>query len=201
MTSIIDLIDCIPVDYMHAVLGVTCTLINAWFVSCNHCEAYYLHYLGSAIDKLLLMLRPPCELSRAPRSIGKHLKYLKASKLRNWLLYYSLPLVTNLPPLYLHHYTLLVCAIHILLQNEVTVAQMDAADKMLRDFHSLLPELYGEVRCTHNAHLLTHLVKYVRLWGPLWTHSFSIWLRKYEWLIEVFISWSFKNFSSIAIQY
>ena len=144
MTSIIDLVDCIPVDYMHAVLeGVTRTLLNAWFVSCNHGEAYYLGSKLAAIDKLLLTQRPPCELSRAPRSIAKHLKYLKASELRSWLLYYSLPLlVTNLPPLYLHHYALLVCAIHILLQNEVTVAQMDAADEILRDFHSLLPELY-----------------------------------------------------------
>ena len=60
---------------------------------------------------------------------------------------------------------------HVFLQNEVTVAQMDAADEMLHDFHSLLPELYGEARCTHNALLLSHLVKCVRLWGPLWTHS------------------------------
>ncbi len=35
----------------------------------------------------------------------------------------------------------------------------------------MLPELYGESSCTANAHLLCHLVKYVRLWGPLWTHS------------------------------
>ncbi|SMN01058.1 hypothetical protein SPONN_2176 [uncultured Candidatus Thioglobus sp.] len=42
---------------------------------------------------------------------------------------------------------------------------------MLNDFCLLLPELYGETSCTANAHLLTHLAKYVRLWGPLWTHS------------------------------
>ena len=30
---------------------------------------------------------------------------------------------------------------------------------------------YGERSCTANAHSLTHLAKYVRLWGPLWTHS------------------------------
>ena len=173
MTSIINLVDSVPVDYMHAVLeGMTRTLLNAWFLSCNHGEPYYLGSKLSAIDKLLLKQRPPCELSRPPRSIAKHMRYWKASELRNWLLYYSLPLlVTNLPPLYLHHYALLVCAIHILLQNEITESQIAAADDMLRDFHCLLPELYGEARCTHNAHLLTHLVKYVRLWGPLWTHS------------------------------
>ena len=36
---------------------------------------------------------------------------------------------------------------------------------------NLLPELYGDESCTANAHCLTHLTKYVRLWGPLWTHS------------------------------
>ena len=99
------------------------------------------------------------------------MKYWKASELRNWLLYYSLPLLPYLPSLYLHHYALSVCAVHILLQSEVTTALIDAADEMLSDFCDLLPELYGETRCTHNAHLLTHLAKCVRLWGPLWTHS------------------------------
>lgn len=42
---------------------------------------------------------------------------------------------------------------------------------MLSDFYKLMPELYGESSCTANAHLLSHLAKYVRLWGPLWTHS------------------------------
>lgn len=173
LTSILDLVDSIPVDYMHAVLeGVTRLLLKAWFLSCNHGEPYYLGNKLGTIDKLLLKQRPPCELSRPPRSLAKHMKYWKASELRNWLLYYSLPLLLpNLPSLYLHHYALLVCAMHILLQNEISAAQIDAADEMLHDFCLLLPELYGETRCTHNAHLLTHLAKYVRLWGPLWTHS------------------------------
>ena len=51
------------------------------------------------------------------------------------------------------------------------MAQVDAAEQMLVDFYNLLPDLYGEASCTANAHLLSHLVKYVRLWGPLWTHS------------------------------
>ena len=38
-------------------------------------------------------------------------------------------------------------------------------------FCSLLPELYGQDSSTANAHFLTHLPRYVRLWGPLWTHS------------------------------
>lgn len=60
---------------------------------------------------------------------------------------------------------------HILLSDCITLAQVDAAEQMLVDFCILLPELYGERSCTANAHLLTHLAHYVRLWGPLWTHS------------------------------
>ena len=62
-------------------------------------------------------------------------------------------------------HVLLVCAVHILLQSEVTTALIDAADEMLSDFCDLLPELYGETRCTHNAHLLTTLLSMYGLWG------------------------------------
>ena len=31
--------------------------------------------------------------------------------------------------------------------------------------------MYGVRSCTHNMHLLSHLCKYLQLWGPLWTHS------------------------------
>ena len=51
------------------------------------------------------------------------------------------------------------------------MAEVDAAEKMLHHLYSLISELYGEAACTHNVHLLSHLCKYVRIWGPLWTHS------------------------------
>jgi len=134
--------------------------------------AYYLGKNMRKIDDILMKQTPPSEFSRPPRSIQRHMKYWKASELRSWLLYYSLPLVLDfLPPLYIHHFGLLVCAVHILLQDCITPNQIDAADLMLHDFIALLPELYGGKSCTANAHLLGHLPKYVKLWGPLWTHS------------------------------
>lgn len=68
--------------------------------------------------------------------------------------------------MHLHHYALLVHSIDILLQNEITVAQVDAADEMLCDFYCLLPELHSEACFTYSSHLLNHLVKYVCLLGP-----------------------------------
>ncbi len=76
-----------------------------------------------------------------------------------------------LPPLYLHHYGLLVCAMHILLQGQLSETKIVAAEVMLADYYKLLPELYGSRSCNLNAHSLIHLTQYVRQWGPLWTHS------------------------------
>ena len=173
LATSLDLVESVPVDYMHAVLeGVVRLLLRAWFDSENHREAFYLGRCGRQIDDLLLRQRPPHEFTHPPRSVLNHRNYWKASELRNWLLFYSLPiLMMCLPPLYLHHYALLVSAIHILLQESLTTSQITAAELMLCDFVALLPELYGEHSCNMNAHLLTHLAKYVRLWGPLWTHS------------------------------
>lgn len=171
--STMDLVASFPVDYMHAVLeGATRTLTRAWFDSKHHGSPFYIGRQVKEIDKVLMGQHPPSEISRPPRSIGKHLPYWKASELRNWLLFYSLPLLFHiLPPLYWHHYSLLVCAMHILLKDNITHPLVDAAEAMLKDFCLLLPELYGDFICTANMHLLLHLAKYVRLWGPLWTHS------------------------------
>ena len=42
---------------------------------------------------------------------------------------------------------------------------------MLKDFYTLLPELYGNQSCTINAHLLIHILYFVHQWGPCWTYS------------------------------
>lgn len=173
LTEVVDLVDGVPIDYMHCVLeGVAKWLTEKWFSSVNHNSAWYIGTNIKAVDMVLLGQRPPHDFSRAPRSLEKHRKYWKASEFRNWLLYYSLPILKSiLPPLYWHHYALLVCAMHILLQSELTEIKIEAAEQMLKDYYILLPELYGLKSCTLNAHCLTHLTTFVRLWGPLWTHS------------------------------
>lgn len=124
------------------------------------------------LDSLLLQQCPPHYYTRTPWSLAKHLAYWKASEIRTGLLYYALPVLSEfLPPLYLHHTSLLVTAVHILPKQDISEPQISAAEAMIDTFYKLLPELYGEESCTANAHCLTHITKYVRLWGPLWTHS------------------------------
>ena len=165
LACVFDLVQGIPVDYMHCVLeGVTKKLLETW-MSSTRCAGYIGRYI-QWIDKNLLRQRPPHEFSHVPRSIEKHGKYWKASKLRNWLLH-STPLDSSSIP-YLHHFSLLVCAMHILLQSNLSTVQIQATDDMLTVFYELLP---GVTSCPLNSHLPVHLADYVRLWGPLSTHS------------------------------
>lgn len=135
-------------------------LTNAWFDKSNHGR---LHCNLSDIDNNLIKQCPPQEFSRSSRSVEMHLKFWKASEFRTWLLYYFLPILKLFTSTLLVSLRLAGCAIHILLRDYI-----EAAENML---NVLLPELYGETSCTSNAHLLLHLTKYVRLRGPLWTHS------------------------------
>ena len=169
----LDIIKGVPADYMHCVLeGVVGSLLKMWTDSRFHSQPYSIRRHLTEIDSVFVKQRPPLEFSRPPRSIKSHLAFWKASEFRNWILFYSLPLLVHyLPPLYFHHYALLVCALHLLLQRKITPVMCNAAEEMLLDFYMLFPELYGASKCTMNVHSLKHLPYFVRLWGPLWTHS------------------------------
>ena len=168
-----DLVRSIPIDYMHAVLeGVTKSLLRSWFDKKNHRHPFYIGRYLKEVDSILIQQRPPHEFSRPPRAIQTHLSYWKAQEFKAWLLFYSLPILADyLPALYFHHFTLLVCSMHLLLRESITTVQIDAAEEMIRHFYTLSEELYGEGFCRPNLHALSHLCQYVRWWGPLWTHS------------------------------
>lgn len=131
LASELDLVSSVPIDYMHATLeGVVKMLLNYWISSVNHGKPYYIGRQVSEIYSELMKQQPPSEFSRPPRSLEKHFKYWKASEFRNWMLYYSLPLLLGkLPSLYWHHYSLLVCSLHILLKDRISLAEVDAAEK------------------------------------------------------------------------
>ena len=170
LRNYLNLVDGVPPDYMHCVLeGVTKSLLIAWTSPKYRDKPFSIRRYLSQVDKALFT---PQEFSRSPRSIVRDLSYWKASEFRTWLLFFSLPLLVKfLPPLYFHHFSLLVNAMHLLLSKEVTLIQCNVAEEMLGDFYNLLPELYGVHSCTLNAHSLTHLPHFVRLWGPLWVQS------------------------------
>jgi Transposase family tnp2 len=57
-------------DYMHCIcLGVVRQMARLWFDSKNHNEPFYIGKSTGLIDRRLLAIKPPCSLSRTPRSI------------------------------------------------------------------------------------------------------------------------------------
>lgn len=66
-----NIIDGLIPDYMHSVLlGVTRQMASLWFESKNGDYAFYLGGKMKDIDKDLLSIKPPCNISRRPRSVN-----------------------------------------------------------------------------------------------------------------------------------
>ena len=108
----LDLTASIPVDYMPFLREQQ--VVNKCLVSVRKSSTAILLRTLLNSDTIFLQQRPQ-EFSRPPRSVRKQLAYWKASEFRMWLFHYLLPILLNyLPSLYLHHYALLVCAMHIL---------------------------------------------------------------------------------------
>ena len=169
----IDIVIHVVIDYMHCVLlGVVKQLLDMWLDSSN---SSYDYYIGPSKAKIvieyLLNLKPPDNFRIHARSLFERAHW-KASEYRAWLLYYSLPiLVTILPGDYVHHYALLVCSMHVLLNDVITVEDLKFSKKALNAFYELLPTLYSQHACSANMHALIHLPQCVAQWGPLWGFS------------------------------
>lgn len=168
----IQLPECVPIDYMHAVLeGVFKSLMKSWFDTSNHRMPFYLGRDVKTINKKAKRICPPSEFTRTIRPIDT-LAYWKASELKSWMLHLALPLFKDhLPSEYLNHLALLVCAMHIHLNDQISLSDLETANSMLCTFYRLVPELYPIEMCKPNFHSLIHIDAFVKLWGPLWSYS------------------------------
>ena len=94
----------LDLEYQHSVcLGTMRQLASLWLDSKQHEEDWYLGTTTSIIDMQLLAIKPPVEVTRAPRSINDR-KYWKASEWRSFLLFYALPVLNSiLKKKYWHH--------------------------------------------------------------------------------------------------
>ncbi|XP_064467922.1 uncharacterized protein LOC135378756 [Ornithodoros turicata] len=170
----LDLVWCYTVEYMHCVLlGVTRQFTDYWLDSSNHHEGYYIGRPSTLeiVNNRLLSICPPHHCTRLPRSLQER-RFWKAHEWKNWLLFYCLPCCKNILPLkYWKHFALLCEAIFILLQEELSQASINHADRLLQRFTSRAAKLYGRLCMTFNVHQLTHLAEAARNFGPLWGHS------------------------------
>ncbi|KAH3841159.1 uncharacterized protein LOC127880246 [Dreissena polymorpha] len=168
-----DFVKSSSIDYMHGVLlGVTKLLIKLWFSTSLSKQDFSISCHSEAVDKKLLSIKPPSFVTRIPRSITSHFKYWKASELRSWLFFYSLPLLHGLlgESFYLH-YACFVEAVFLLCGSSVTPNDIVRSQQLLMYFVMTFQPLYGGRYMTLNIHQLLHLPDCVRQLGPLWAYS------------------------------
>ena len=172
LSDFIDIILCIPADFMHAILeGLAKQFMKYWFRSEFSTYVFNIRKLLKEIDKRLLRMKPPHAFRRSPRSIECS-SFWKAAEFRAWLLYYSIPAMKDfLPQAYINHWSLLVCAMHILLNSSISTNDLELASDYLKTFYEQAPELYPNIICTANLHSVIHLCQFVKDWGPLWCYS------------------------------
>lgn len=123
------------------------------------------------IDERLLMIRTPSSISRKPKSI-KLFKLWKASEWRNWLLYCCTVCLDGLiPEKYMTLFTTLSDAMHTLNGDLFTSEELEIATGLINDFVAKYEEAFGTEHMTTNMHLLRHLPRSVKCWGPVWAHN------------------------------
>jgi len=163
----------IVIDYMHGILlGVTKKFLDYWFDSKFKDQPFYIGKNMIDIDKLMRQIQPLYVIHRLPRILSNTYHHWKASELRNWLLFYSLPCLQDfLPSVYLTHFSCLVEATYLLLTEGLTSDDLARAELLLGTFVKNVQRLYGDNAMSLNVHNLTHLVHFVKQWGPLWAWS------------------------------
>lgn len=170
----IDLVDNVPLDYMHLVcLGVTKRLLTFWVSGRQGIRLFKEDIIS--INNRLEQLRTCSvkEFVRLPRSL-KELDRWKATEFRQFLLYYGPEVLKNYlkEPMWSHFLSLHI-SIRILASADLSGQPhfLMYADKLLQYFVNKFGEIYGREYVGHNVHNLLHLVKDVRRFGPL--DSFS----------------------------
>lgn len=78
---------------------------------------------------------------------------------------------TSLPQQLIEYWSLLVDSLHILLQRNISVTELNIANRKIRQFICETEHFFGKVAMTYNIHQLSHLCDNVAAWGPLWAHS------------------------------
>lgn len=168
-----DCIQGVTIDYMHCVcLGICRLLSKLWFLPTNSSRTFSLYSSIELIDARISKLKPPHTISRLPRTISEHFKFWKASELRSWLFYYSMPLLYDImEPVFWYHYCSFVLGIFILCKGSINEEELLVSQNLLNYFVFTFDELYGHKYLTLNLHSLLHLPENVRQLGPVWSTS------------------------------
>jgi len=154
------------VESMHCVdMGVVKAQISLWLEEAG--KQYYIKGSLEELNRRILALQPPLEFRRMPRTLKERLNF-KAREYNNFLWYSYIILKGILPQRYLNTWLLLIQAIFLLSQAEVSLQHINTANTLIINYLASVQMEYGENHMTYNLHILRHLPDHVRRWGPLW---------------------------------
>ena len=122
------------------------------------------------INLRLKQTRPPYEITRTIEQLDDRSDW-KASTYRTFTLYYFPLLEDQLPPRYFSHYCDLAYGIYTLLQEKISVSNIEKVKRLFQRFVIEMENLYGKEWIGINVHFLTHLAQCVLDWGGLWAWS------------------------------
>ena len=167
-----DLVNGFVVDPMHALdLGVVRQICSLWFDSCHHAMPWYIGNSIPQIDKKMICVHPPSNITRCPRSL-KTRAFWKASEWKYFLILYA-PIVLKgiLPSKFYRHLLLLSNSAFVLLKENITQLELFHVSQYFQVFVEDFEKLYGKPNMSFNVHLLLHITESVRNWGPFWCFS------------------------------
>ena len=204
------------IDPMHGIfMGVTKKMTKLWLSPKLKENQWNIAAHISTIDQNFAKVKVPHDFGRKPRNLEKNMNSFKgnlivllsfliaflmffwfffpAEEWRNWLLYFSLPMITEwLPQTYKSHWKDFVELMWILCNSEIDLNVLDQglsfslyiwwysiinlsfsikAERKLKNWIYKYQNMYGKVHMTINIHNLNHFVDYLRMFGPI--HSFS----------------------------
>ena len=157
----------VSAEFMQICLGVIRQVLEIWTTKSG---LWNLKYLVPDLDKFLQHLKPPSLFPRSARTISDS-PYWEAYDCLYWGMFYSIlafhSLLINAQwfDLYLQHWIQFVVALNILMQEQVTIYELEKCDSLLKAFVQELGTLYGEKELSHNLQQLLHACLNVRRWG------------------------------------
>ncbi|KAE8740223.1 hypothetical protein FOCC_FOCC014275 [Frankliniella occidentalis] len=155
-------------EYMHLLLCFVKHMFSIWFETAG---PWSLRQFRDRIDLFLASVRVPDFVTRIPRSTECYAQW-KANELRTFVLYLSLVILSQfMKPVYLQHWMLFVCALNLLLQEQISETDIARADIMLQMFVADFHTLYKSELSTYYLHNVRHLALVVKRFGPLWCNS------------------------------
>ena len=163
----LDSVEGLILESLHAVyIGVVGQLLKLWLLST---QIRPFHIDIGAFNAAIASVKVPAEVLKLPRAYSTD---WKAHEKRNFLFFYSVPVLRQLlPRAYYRHWMLFVNAIRLVSQKEITDEAIEIAYVLANDFVLTAEELYGVEEISSNMHKVLHAIEFVKKWGALWATS------------------------------